>query len=136
LVCNYADADVSHEGKGGALEGRGNTAGLQLTVGCEAEHDDAEDELSDAHWEDPVDGHFDGVEILFDRVNVPRCHHFQRCLGLNEGKKKWPKNRNREAMTRSARCMAAQRPMEQRPTVFHVSWSCFPLNVLEALLSF
>lgn len=41
---------------------------MQLTVGGEAEHDDAEDELSDAHWEDPADGHFDGVEILFDKV--------------------------------------------------------------------
>jgi hypothetical protein len=41
---------------------------LQLTVGCEAKHDDGEDELSDAHWEDPVDGHLDGVEILFHRV--------------------------------------------------------------------
>ena len=50
------------------LEGRGNAAGLQLTVGCEAKHDDGEDELSDAHWEHPVDGHLDGVEILFHRV--------------------------------------------------------------------
>jgi hypothetical protein len=50
-----------------------------LTVGCEAEHDDAEDELSDAHWEDPVDGHFDG--ILFNRVMfldavLSRCSPF------------------------------------------------------------
>jgi hypothetical protein len=46
----------------------GNAAGLQLTVGCEAKHDDGEGELSDAHWKDPVDGHLDGVEILFHRV--------------------------------------------------------------------
>ena len=38
-------------------------AGAELTVGCEAELDDGEDELDDAHGEDPVDGHFTGLRI-------------------------------------------------------------------------
>jgi len=59
---------------------------LQLTVGCEAEHDDAEDELSDAHWEDPVDGHFDGVEILFDRVMFLGATIFNAALDEMRGK--------------------------------------------------
>jgi hypothetical protein len=73
-------------GRKGALEGRGNTARLQLTVGCEAEHDDAEDELSDAHWEDPVDGHFDGVEILSDRVMFLDATIFNAALNEMRGK--------------------------------------------------
>ena len=58
---------------------------MSLTVRCEAEHDDAEDELSDAHWEDPVDGHFDGVEILFDRVMFLDATIFNAAFGRNEG---------------------------------------------------
>ena len=40
-----------------------NAAGAEYTVGCKAEYDDGEDELDDAHVEDPVGGHFDSVKI-------------------------------------------------------------------------
>ena len=88
MVCNCAGADVSHKGERVRLKAEGNAAGLQLTVGGEAKHDDGEDELSDAHWEDPVDGHLDSVEILFHRVMFfdARVVDFQRCLRRDEGK--------------------------------------------------
>jgi len=38
---------------------------MELTVGCEAELDDGEDELDRADGEDPVDCHFDSA---FDSV--------------------------------------------------------------------
>jgi len=73
---------------------------LQLTVGCEAKHDDGEDELSDAHWEDPVDGHLDSLEILFHRVMFLDAvlSIFNAALDEMRGGK-WLKYRNREAMT-------------------------------------
>ena len=61
---------------------------MQLTVGCEAKHDDGEDELSDAHWKDPVNGHLVVVEILFHRVMflVAGCCRFSTLLDEMRGK--------------------------------------------------
>ena len=51
------------QGRGTRREWAGGELRAELTVGCEAELDDGEDELDDAHGEDPVDGHFNGLRI-------------------------------------------------------------------------